>query len=547
MDDDEEWDDRGPPPPKKDNPLETLAWALFWLTLFAGAVCVFVVLSDTHHIEDHSHHIDNRTLELLGRLEQASLCSSEAWDEELSVSMNLTHSGLGGPTAIFFARLPGDDPELGQRMFVAQQHGVVHYSEQGGGGDMTLLADVSSALTPLSSLYDEEGLLGLEFHPNFINNGRFFLYYVVPPVGADGEPSCSILPPNRVEGEDLLYNETEYANMLVLEEWRAYSHESGDMATYTKRILTVKHPYRNHLGIDNLMFEETNGDLLVVLGDGGCYYDQFGFAQNRSHLLGKVLVVEVDSTSVPLDECTTPVATWDELESACSNTSELVRLYAMGVRNGGHMSTDTYQGIKNQYLAFVGQNVVEAIYHMDYEDNYGWVTREGFLCTCLEGDPLRPQRCDFTQTQEECESEEYSITGGFKYPLVTNNQLVDRVSAIVGGHVYRGSDLPCPFWGAYMYADWSQHDNTGSFPAKVDGTPSLWMVRPDHNAPHSQVPRSKGRIQIASGLVGERNYVNSMGYNKETRELFIGMNGGVAPMVDGEPTTLGRIYKIIAA
>ena len=49
----------------------------------------------------------------------------------LSVNVRLINDNLGGPTSVFFGRLPGDDPKHGQRMFIAQQHGVVQYTSQG--------------------------------------------------------------------------------------------------------------------------------------------------------------------------------------------------------------------------------------------------------------------------------------------------------------------------------------------------------------------------------------------------------------------------------
>lgn len=471
---------------------------------------------------------------------------------QVSVKVDTVHSDIGGPTAIEFARLPGDDPDYGNRMFIAQQHGVIHYSEQGHGGALTELLDISSSLTPLSSFYDEEGLMGLAFHPDFINNGRFYIMFTAPPVNATSAPSCSFAGgsgPGTRNGADIdgrPYDPDEYTSVINIDEYQAFSHASGTPPSYTRRWLSVKHPFSNHNGIDSLMFEE-NGDLLAVMGDGGCYLDQYGFGQNRSHILGKVIILDVtpQSTVTPQD-CTTEVSTWAELADACTENSKLINLYASGVRNAGHMSMDVHRGRVNKYIGMIGQNRNELIYELDYENNYGWVVREGRECTCLENDPLRLGNCDYTQTQEECRSASRSIRAAYELPISAHNQVADRVSSLVGGHVYRGDELPCSLNGAYIYGEWARRDNGDlGFPARFSGGPIIWVMHPDldgHNEPllsHSEV--------LVDGWVGP-TWLYSMGYDQETRELYAGTNGQVAPVsgMMATPSTSGRVYKFIS-
>jgi len=484
---------------------------------------------------------------------QSRNCRDCCFDDDAVVDVDLIHYGIGGPTSIQFGRLPGDKSYWGNRMFIATQDGRVFYSAQGGGGALTLLLDVSSFLTPLSAFYDEEGLLGLALHPYFYTNGRFFVYYTTPAINATSAPPCFFAgglggqPGTRQGLPHRPYNATEYASAVVLEEYSA-GPEGSEPSTFVNRWLTMKHPFTNHNGIDNLMFDSENNDLLIAVGDGGCYLDQFGFAQNRSHLLGKVLVVDVNSVSRVAENCTTEVGTFEELGAACPNTRILTNLYAMGVRNAGHMSLDKHNGIVNRYIAFIGQNRKEAIYRFEFESNFGWVTLEGNECTCLLNDPLRVTNCDFEQTVDECRSASTAIGYvGYTLPLVTANQVTSRTRSIVGGHVYRSNALGCIFEDAYIFGDWSQGDNgIPGFPAPFTGEPTLWIVRPDDNG-HNNGDRelSKGRVRIRRGLVTNKNYLYSIGYDAESGDFYLGVNGQISPVQPGgAPSIVGRIYKL---
>lgn len=482
---------------------------------------------------------------------------------EVEVDFKLANNrGFGNPVAIRFGRFPDDNPRAAQRMFIASQDGRLQYTDQSEfkNGALTTMADfapaISTTVNPLAS-YTEAGFLGFELHPEFNVNGRFFVWYSMPRENSTvaNRPNCSFGggygssgPSNnrRNFGVDRPYDPDVYTNLLVLEEYRRVS--SGGVTTFVRRLLTHKHFFTNHYGINNLMFEE-NGNLLVAVGDGGCFFDQFGVAQNRSFITGKVISVDVDANSAfipPFANCATPVALWSELAAACPLTSRIFTLYASGVRNMGHMSLDVYEGKINRYIAMVGQNRAEAIYKLGYEGNFGWYRRENKVCTCLYDDPLIDPQCDFRQTLAECMNET-SITGAYDYPMATFNQLNDHVSSLVGGAVYRGRDLPCALHGAYILGDWSTKDPyTPGFPAAFNGTLQLFQVAVDSTgftANGINKENAHGKIRVGKGLLYSKNYLASWGYDKETNRLYMGVQDIIAPyMVGGNVSTRGQIY-----
>lgn len=482
---------------------------------------------------------------------------------EVEVDFKLANNrGFGNPVAIRFGRFPNDNPSMAQRMFIASQDGRLQYTQQSEfkNDALTTMLDLAPEISTTidrTADYSEAGFLGFELHPGFNVNGRFFVWYTMPRENGtpSNTPNCSwdgeygpSGPSNgrRNFGVDRPYDPDVYTSLVVLEEYKRVA--SGAATTFVRRLLTHKHFFVNHYGINNLMFEE-NGNLLVAVGDGGCFFDQFAVAQNRSFIAGKVISVEVDANPEfvpPFDNCSTPVALWSELSEACHSLSDIFSLYASGVRNMGHMSMDVYQGKINHYIAMIGQNRAEAIYRFDYEANFGWLRRENKGCTCLYDDPLIDTQCDFRQTIAECRNET-SMTGAYVYPMATFNQRNDHVSSMVGGFVYRGRDLPCSMQGAYILGDWSTKDeHIPTFPGHHNGILQLFQVAVDStglSANGINNENAHGKIRVGRGLLYSKNYLASMGYDKETNRIYMGVQDIIPPyMADGNVSTRGQIY-----
>src|SRR5690625_3087193 len=99
-------------------------------------------------------------------------CAQESAAEAPEVRLELVADGLVSPLTLHAPA--GDD-----RLFVIEQTGQIRIIEDGEVLDEPFL-DVSDRMVELSESYDERGLLGLAFHPDYADNGRFFVYYSAP-------------------------------------------------------------------------------------------------------------------------------------------------------------------------------------------------------------------------------------------------------------------------------------------------------------------------------------------------------------------------------
>lgn len=217
----------------------------------------------------------------------------------------------------------------------------------------------------LNSVYDERGLLGLAFHPDFATNGRFFVYFdaIRSPDSPAGFDADVVLAEFAVSAEDANIAETE----------------SG------RELLRVPHPQFNHQG-GQLAFGP-DGYLYISIGDGGGGGDTgtghnaaLGNAQDKSSLLGKVLRIDVDGNepyAIPADN------------PFVDDPNARPEIWAYGFRNPWRFSFDQ-KGARRLFLADVGQNLFEEVDIVTAGGNYGWRIREGFSCfnVASQGDPL---------------------------------------------------------------------------------------------------------------------------------------------------------------
>lgn len=496
----------------------------------------------------------------------------------IEVDFKCANKGYSHPTAIRFGRARGDNPQAPQRMFVASADGVIRMSAQNSrkSGTQKVILNLSDTTSPTINNagqfgeISQGGLVGFALHPRFSHNGRFFVMYSMAREGGNAQntPNCStggygssgVSNNRRNFGADRTYVADNYNDLLVIEMY--FLHSARYEAQFLTTILVTKHFFNNHYGLDTLSFEE-NGKLLAYIGDGGCYYDQFGVAQNRDFILGKIIIIDVDhnSTVTPLwndddddDEddvppplppylglfnCTVPVATWAELKSACPYNFPVYGIYASGVMSGGHMTMDRHNGVLNHYVASDTENAQDGIYRFQYESNFGWVTWDAQVCTCILGDYFIDPICDFNQTIAQCLSDMTSITGEFTKPLVALNYPVDQVISNIGGSVYRGNELPCNLRGRYIWGDlikWNTVEDEAANRFR------LWTTNPFSDQVNQATAHEK--LRLGEGLEDEVNYLFSFGYDQETNRLYIGVSPNAKATVDGVATTEGRVYQL---
>ena len=258
-------------------------------------------------------------------------------------------TGLARPVLLVVA--PGD---ARKRMFILEQHaGRVRILENG-----KLLPRPFLTVTDLSKS-NEQGLLGLAFHPKFASNGKLYVNYT---------------------GRD------DHTRIV---EYQVSAGNPDEVDTTTRReLITIEQPYSNHNG-GHVVFGP-DGKLWAGMGDGGSAGDPEGNGQNPKALLGKILRFDVDAKdAVP----------------------ERVHV---GVRNPWRFSFDAKTG--DLMIADVGQNLWENVFAVGGDDtankNFGWNVAEGSHC-------FRKRECDkaaFTPPVVEYSHEEgCSITGGFTY------------------------------------------------------------------------------------------------------------------------------------
>jgi quinoprotein glucose dehydrogenase len=278
------------------------------------------------------------------------------------------------------------------RLFVASQYGVVHVlaGDQPSPTEAPVFLDIETRVV-YKDKENEEGLLGLAFHPKFSQNGQFFVYYTT-----TSAPHTSV-----VSRFHLLPNSNRADPNSELE------------------LMRIQQPFWNHNG-GGLAFGP-DGYLYIALGDGGAANDPMGNGQNLSTLLGSILRIDVDREDsgrkygIPKDN---PFVNHERARS---------EIWAYGLRNVWGMSFDRETG--TFWAADVGQDLWEEIDLIVKGGNYGWNLREGKHKFKNGADP-RPDLIE---------------------PIWEYHHDVGK--SITGGMVYRGKKFP-ELVGCYLYADY---------------------------------------------------------------------------------------------
>jgi len=369
----------------------------------------------------------------------------------LSITLDVVAEGLTAPVFLTHA---GDGS---RRLFIVDQAGQIRIVDESGMLLDEPFLDLSAKIVQLNPGFDERGLLGLAFHPNYANNGRFFVRYSAPREGDPGEVCNN--PEEFIVG----------CHKEVLAEYSVSAGNPNLGDPDSEAILfDVDEPQFNH-NSGQVAFGP-DGLLYWSLGDGGGANDGLsdvppshgpdGHGQNISTALGNVLRIDVDSSpgaglnyAIPSDN---PFA----------GGGGVPEIYAYGFRNPYRFSFDDGPGGDGAlYVADVGQDLFEEVNIVENGGNYGWVIREGFNCF----DPFNPG-----SPPEVC-----SDTGPLGEPLLDPVLEYDHSIgiAVIGGFVYRGSVYP-ELVGKYVFGDFSQDFGpTGRlFYADIEG-PNAFELR----------------------------------------------------------------------
>jgi glucose/arabinose dehydrogenase len=272
-------------------------------------------------------------------------------------------SGFVSPVDVQFP------PDGSGRMFVVEQPGrvLIFDPEPPTSGAFLDLGD------RVESAGNEQGLLGLAFHPQFGTNGIFFVNY------------------------------TDRAHHDVIARFHISPDPRHADPTSERILLSVDDPFINHNG--GVLAFGPDGFLYAGLGDGGGAGDPFGNAQNTGSLLGKVLRLDVDTADPYAIPAGNPFATGGGKPE----------VWAYGLRNPWRMSFDKSTG--DLYIADVGQGLWEEVDVMPAGSpgglNFGWNYREGlhpFAGKAPAGTQLTDPIAEYSHAEGGC-----SITGGPVY------------------------------------------------------------------------------------------------------------------------------------
>ena len=397
-------------------------------------------------------------------------------------------------------------PDNTGRLVVIDQIGRLWVLDAEGNKLPTPFIDLTSRMQPLSPGFDERGLLGVAFHPDYATNGRLFIYYNAPPRAGGPTPT------------------TTWNNLARFSEFRISANPNVVNMGSERVFLEINDPQGNHNG-GTLIFGE-DGYLYISIGDGGGANDtpvghvEDWYAANaggngqdvEQNLWGSILRLDMDGAmpyGIPPDNPFVGRAGLDEI-------------YAYGFRNPYRMSFDM-GGSNRLFVGDAGQVLWEEVSVVDKGGNYGWNVKEGTHCFNAAAPSTVMSDC----------------------PAIDNfgNRLIDPVIemmnaanpapgsvkslTVIGGHVYRGKELH-GLKGDYVFGSFSRSfagPQGEIFVAKPAG-PGLW-------------PFEKLSLKSFPDHLGA--FVKGFGQDLNG-EIYVATS-----TVLGPSGTTGKVYKIVPA
>ncbi len=394
-------------------------------------------------------------------------------------------------------------PDDSGRLFIVDQVGVirVHTPEKGLLPEPFL--DLRDHIIALKDAHEERGLLGLAFHPDYENNGRFYVFYSAPlaPGAPDHWDHTAHISEFEVSEDSPVVADKRSENVIMEINQPQYNHNGGTLA----------------FGPDNYLY--------ISVGDGGGandidfghvpdWYEKNGGGNGQDveqNLLGSILRIDVDKGyrySIPEDNPFVGQEGMDEI-------------YAYGLRNPYRFSFDP-EGDHKLIAGDAGQALWEEVDVITKGGNYGWNVKEGTHCfNAYNNDKVR----------EECPQEDKMGNPLIDPVLEFKQGGVDHGGkglVVIGGNVYRGDELK-DLDGNYIFGTWAQHHGKPSgavFVADMKDE-GMWDFR------ELQIKRSES--------TGLSHYLLGFGQNA---------NGDVFLLTsdeNGPVGNTGKVYKLVSA
>jgi hypothetical protein len=302
-------------------------------------------------------------------------------------------------------------------MFVVEQNGDI---------EILNVATGSINSTPFLTINglsngNEQGLLGMAFHPDYVNNGLFYVNY------------------------------TNGAGDTVIQEYSRANNDQANAAS-ARTLLTIDQPFSNHNG--GWMGFGQDDLLYIATGDGGSGGDPQNNAQDiTNNLLGKMLRID------PLGNNSSNGQYGNPGSNPFVGVTGDDEIWAFGLRNPWRPSFDRLTG--DLYIADVGQGAREEVNVQAASssggENYGWRIREGTSGNSLPGaiDPIY----DYSHGSGDLQG--FSVTGGYVYrgpidALQGHYFFADFITQRIWSLKWDGSD-PSTFDGTNYtdFIDWT--------------------------------------------------------------------------------------------
>jgi glucose/arabinose dehydrogenase len=423
-------------------------------------------------------------------------CKKNDSPKTKAVDIQLVADGFVSPIQVVASRNSG-------RLYVIDQIGKIWVIDNNWKKLPMPLLDLTSKLVPLMPAYDERGLLGLAFHRDFKSNGRFFVYYQLPPRA--GGPAPGVL----------------WNNLSRISEFNVSEDAPSADLSSEKVLLEWDDPQFNHNG-GTLAFGP-DGYLYISIGDGGRANDTGpghvddwyavnagGNGQdNEANLLGNILRIDVNSGTpygIPADNPFVNKPGKDEI-------------YAFGFRNPYRMSFDM-GGSHELLVGDAGQVLWEEISVVNKGGNYGWNVREGRHCF---------NAADSSKILPTCPTVD-NMGNPLIDPVIEINNWQNpaggRATTIIGGHVYRGHELT-GWEGKYIFGTFSQT------PTTANG--ELFMATPAGSSwPYEEISLKNHPDDVGY-------YLKGFGQDNDG-EIYL----AVSDMLGLQGNT-GKVYKLVAA
>lgn len=444
-------------------------------------------------------------------------------------------SKINLPTVLKTTILPGD---IIERLFIATQVGVIFYI---GNGVIETFLDIRPRIIKLGVSdggYDERGLLGLAFHPEFYRNGLFYLHYSV--AGTQGHGALpKAFEPDPCDPGTLnlkwINRETQYDHIDTVEEWIL---QSNGQPQKRRTLLNLRRPFSNHNGVNSLNFSPETGKLILTTGDGGSGYDPFNLSQDDMEIAGKIIEIDIIKNTFIYDP---PVVTrFNELPVPIQETLSII---AKGVRNIPGISFQKFYDQYIKYVGNVGQDLVESIFSFIYykpipvtqliQDssmkfgtdqegfiNFGWRGWEGiFPSPIMRGCPESP-------------SLDEKVIAYYNEAIKTSVRRIQPLTcyfhedprsdkfggtALTGVQSYMGNGIP-DLTGSVVFTDFARDEESQP---PVKGVLAYTKIRADCKLNDFSI------IETDYNFGSQSAYYVSLGTNLDQSRLYLGVYGSM--------------------